>query len=112
MNFEEKELLQWWLDKDPLTPNEKKLIHSNRPNYLIQNNKYMYLLDEYFDLMPFSHISSKTHTIKFLETATAFINQLFNKSISFLFKERREIFYISFIITSDHFNFIFYKEMI
>ena len=51
MNFEEKELLQWWLDKDPLTSNEKKLIHSNRPNYLIQNNKYMYLLDEYFDLI-------------------------------------------------------------
>ena len=81
MNFEEKELLQWWLNKDPLTSNEKKLIHSNRPNYLIQNNKYMYLLDEYFDLMPFSHISSKTHTIKFLETATAFINQLFNKYV-------------------------------
>ena len=39
MNFEEKELLQWWIDKDPLTSNEKKLIHSNRPNYLIQNNK-------------------------------------------------------------------------
>lgn len=81
MNYAEKELLQWWLDKDPLNDKENELLHMIRPDNLIEKEDYKSLLDNYFNLMPFSHISSETHTIKFSETATNFINKLFNEYV-------------------------------
>ena len=83
MNFEEKELLQWWLDKDPLTEEEKQLLFKLKPNNIIQTDESEYnkLCDKYFNIMPFCNISSITHIIKCDESATNFINKLFDKYV-------------------------------
>ena len=85
MNFEEKQQIQWWLDRDPLTEEEKQLLFKLKPNNIIQTDESEYnkLCDKYFNIMPFCNISSITHTIKCDESATNFINKLFLSKLCF-----------------------------
>lgn len=80
MNYEEKQQIQWWLDRDPLSNNEKELLFHTRPETIEEDPiKYKQILDKYFNLMLNCNISSDTHEMKCDKKATFFINKLFNK---------------------------------
>ena len=82
MNYEEKQLLQWWLDKDPITEDEKEQLFKNCPTTIQENlSEYKNICDKYFNLMPFCNISSEDHIILCEETATDFINKLFDRYV-------------------------------
>lgn len=82
MNFEEKQQIQWWLDRDPLNEIEKELLFHTRPETIEEDPiKYKQALDKYFNLMLNCNISSETHEIKCDKKATFFINRLFDKYV-------------------------------
>ena len=74
-----KDLTKWWLNYMPLNNEEQKLIEKyNTTNPIIDGTeKYSVMEKEYFDRMPFCNLSNEYH-ITFSETATNFINSLFN----------------------------------
>ena len=81
--MEEYDIVQYWLNLQPLSNQEKIFISkscelSQYPLANEHSDKYEKLIEEYFSLMPFSHISTNTNTIELFDCATDSIKILFN----------------------------------
>ena len=77
------DILNWWLNTDPLTDNERDLLFKERPidKIFVSKEEYENLEDEYFKRMPFCNIDSASRVITFSECATNFINYVFDTYI-------------------------------
>lgn len=72
--------LKWWLNYEPLTPYEQRLLSRTRPDeYKLVTNVSD---DLYFDLMPNCNISSNEYELRFDKCATNHIEYLFNNHVS------------------------------
>lgn len=77
-----KEILQWWINQQPLSEYEENLLFSIRPTEMITTDNHNFVIQNLFDRMPNCNISIDTHTITVDTCATNFINELFNRYVT------------------------------
>ena len=97
-------LINWWLEKDPFTPDELSKIKSGRSaNQIFSSDAKIF--DSYTDhivsLLPFCNISSNDYTVRFDVSLTAIIKKIFEQHVddkTLIIATEREHFSASDII--------------
>ena len=74
--------LDWWINSNPFTKKELDLLKTDRSVEIKLSKKYDKLSDYFFNKIPNSNISTKTHEISLAIHATTLIQLLFKKYVN------------------------------
>ena len=77
------DMIDWWVNLNPLSEKEKELLFQQRfeEKEFVSDDEYNSLVEEYINRMPYSNITTNSHTITFADSGSEFINNIFNNNV-------------------------------
>lgn len=78
------ELINWWINKDALSPEEHNLVTQKRPEDVILSQSDIdndNMTKRIINLLPFCNINEKDYTVRFDTSLTSIIKQIFERHV-------------------------------